>query len=144
MKEDLTRNPDGYSGLRERFDSFCRKTIKNATFDLVRQETRKIAFEELADIMAKNATYCQDEIENVSIGEYVAGYQKLSVTDEALMEILNRLTKRKRDVLILTVAFGYTNREAAETLGITKETVKSTKTKAFRDIRNMLAEDLLK
>ena len=143
MKEDLTRSPEDYPGLRERFDFFCRNTLKNATYDLVRQEHRKLVFHDLESLMTNEPSYCPDDKEDMKIAEYVVGYQTFSVTDERLMEILNRLTKRKRDVLILTAAFGYTNREVAEMLGITKETVKSTKTKAFRDIRNMLAEDLL-
>ena len=142
LKEDLTRNPDGYSGLRERFDAFCKETIKNAAYDLVRQETRKLAVEGLEAFISDEPVCYPDDTDERMVADFVAGCKRLIVTDERLMEILNRLTKRKRDVLILTVAFGYTNREAADTLGIKMETVKSTKTKAFREIREMLAEDL--
>ena len=45
-------------------------------------------------------------------------------------------------MFVLGYGFNYSNSEIAETLGISREAVKSTKAKAVRDIRNMLKEDL--
>ena len=71
-----------------------------------------------------------------------------SVKDSALLEDFLKalLTPQEynavasRWALVRLLDQGMTQRKIAETLGLSRETVKSTKAKAVREIRNMLAE----
>ncbi len=140
MKEDLSSPRDiDTSGLQQRFDAYIRRVIKNSAFDLVRKETRRLALEQLAGCIIAGEQM-PEYIGDLTVAEFTAGCQKLAVTDERLKDTLGKLSKRKRDVLILSTAFGYSYAEISETLGISKATVKSIKYKALRDIRRMLAE----
>ena len=146
MKEDLKKPGIRQEGLEERFDAFCKQVIRNAVFDVLRKENRRQFFEQTGLGIPPSELLYEDEYKELDnilcIRRYEAGSQILKVKDSRLDEILHRLSKRKREVFVLGYGFNYSNPEIAETLGISREAVKSTKAKAVRDIRNMLKEDL--
>ena len=146
MKEDLKRPGIRQDGLEKRFDAFCKQVIRNAIYDVLRKEDRRHFFEQTGigipygELLYKDEYKELDDISCIRI--YEVGSQVVKVKDSRLDEILHRLSKRKQEVFVLGYGFNYSNSEIAETLGISREAVKSTKAKAVRDIRNMLKEDL--
>ena len=146
MKEDLKRPGIRQDGLEKRFDAFCKQVIRNAIYDVLRKENRRQFFEQTGIGIPSGELLYEDEYKELDdipcIRVYEAGSKVLKVKDSRLDEILHRLSKRKQEVFVLGYGFNYSNSEIAETLGISREAVKSTKAKAVRDIRNMLKEDL--
>ncbi len=146
MKEDLKRSGIRQDGLEKRFDAFCKQVIRNAIYDVLRKEDRRQFFEQTGIGIPSGELLYEDEykeLDDIScIRIYEVGSQVVKVKDSRLDEILHRLSKRKQEVFVLGYGFNYSNSEIAETLGISREAVKSTKAKAVRDIRNMLKEDL--
>jgi len=146
MKEDLKRPGIRQDGLEKRFDAFCKQVIRNAIYDVLRKEDRRQFFEQTGIGIPSGELLYEDEykeLDDIScIRIYEVGSQVVKVKDSRLDEILHRLSKRKQEVFVLGYGFNYSNSEIAETLGISREAVKSTKAKAVRDIRNMLKEDL--
>ena len=146
MKEDLKGPGIQQDGLEKRFDAFCKQVIRNAIYDVLRKEDRRQFFEQTGIGIPSGELLYEDEykeLDDIScIRIYEVGSQVVKVKDSRLDEILHRLSKRKQEVFVLGYGFNYSNSEIAETLGISREAVKSTKAKAVRDIRNMLKEDL--
>ena len=144
MKEDFNERLTDLSGLEERFDVFYKNTLRNAISDFIKKEIRRYGREELYGIRCPYEICGNNAIDAIT-GTYVyeVGCDRVIIKDERLKKLLDGLTKRRRDVFLLTAALEYSYSEAASILGISKETVKSAKTRALRDIRRMLAEDPL-
>lgn len=142
MKEDLNEYQTDESGFRARFDVFFKTTFRNAVGDFIKKEILRSRREELYGIICPYERCTFDETEEIEGADvYEAGGHKIIVSDERLSKLLDRLTKRRRDVFLLTTALEYSYRETAAILGISMETVKSAKTRALRDIRRMMAEN---
>lgn len=74
----------------------------------------------------------EDDIGAVTLS--VRGYE-ITLHDPELAELVMELQTRKREILLLNEIIGLSLGEIAEELGVEYETVKSTKSKAMRDLR---------
>jgi len=139
LKEDFIDRLIDDSGIVERFDAYIKLYLKNHINNFLRHESLRLSRESPCGFCCPENGINVRELEEADVAGYTAGNHRVIVTDERLRWILDGLTKRKREVMILTEGLGYTNRQTAGMLGITLETVKSTKNRARRDIREMLS-----
>lgn len=63
------------------------------------------------------------------------GEHEVFMTDPEMVELLYKLQSRKREILLLSEVLDYTLNEIADELNLAYETVKSTKSKALRELR---------
>ena len=127
--------PNELESLQHKFDTYCKKTVKNGTSNIIRNYIRYcknydgISYEEVEEILG--------DMEKVSFygTELLVGKTSIVIEDEELAQSLMQLQSRKREVLLLSVALGYSLMEIANELQITYETVKSTKAKALKEMK---------
>lgn len=121
--------------LQHKFDTYCKKTVKNGTFNVVRNFVRYcknydgISYEEVEEILGnmEETSLCGTELQ--------VGGTSIVIEDEELVQALMTLQNRKREVLLLSVALGHSLLEIANELQITYETAKSTKAKAVKEMK---------
>lgn len=128
-------NPkDTKRSLRERFDSYCKRVIYHATYNTVHKQERYL-FNQWGRRGTEPESVqegIEDDIGAVTLS--VRGYE-ITLHDPELAELVMELQARKREILLLNEIIGLSLGEIAEELGVEYETVKSTKSKAMRDLR---------
>ena len=128
-------NPKNTKGsLRERFDSYCKRVIYHAAYNTVHKQERYLFYQwsgEGAEL-EKMQEVIEDDIGAVKLS--VRGYD-VTLHDPDLAELVMELQARKREIFLLNEIIGMSLTEIATELGVEYETVKSTKSKAMRDLR---------
>lgn len=124
--------------LRQRFDSYCKQTMRYLAHNIADSATRRMLKEQPASdevIMGGIMENVQEEPLEYGSVTVSAGCAKVSLHDEELAGALMRLQERKREILLLNEVLGYSLSEIADALRLSYETVKSTKSKAIRELR---------
>lgn len=128
-------SPSELESLQHKFDTYCKKTVKNGTCNVIRNFVRYcknyggISYEEIEE------TFGEMEETSLCGTEVKVGGTSIVIEDEELLQALMTLQNRKREVLLLSVALGYSLLEIANELQITYETAKSTKAKAMKEVK---------
>ena len=120
------------SSLQARFDTYCKKVIYHSVYNTVNKQTTYLMRN------WGNSEHMADEAENdfemdavkITVGEHV-----VLLHDPELVDAILTLQKRKQEIVLMNEMLGYSLSEIAEELGISYESVKSAKSKAFRDMR---------
>ena len=112
------KDKDG--SLRDRFDCYCKEVIGRAAHNLV----------------FKQAQYLILHFGGGEIDPSMMMHE-----DERLAKLLPKLQKRKREILLMYYLLDMTLEEIANELGIEYETVKSTKSKAIKELRKGAASE---
>lgn len=133
--EGFEKNHGDLAELQKRFDSYCRRVLKNAEYNMADSATRKLRHEQLTLEDVPEGFYETDEVGNLDAVRISAGNTPITIRDRELAEALMRLQKRKREILILSDALEYTLPEISDELKISYETAKSTKSKAVIELR---------
>ena len=133
--EGFEKDQSDLAELQERFDSYCRKVLKNAAYNMADSATRRLKYEHLTLEKVPERYYEEDEAANLDSVRISAGNTSITIRDRELADALLRLQDRKREILILSDVLQYTLSEIAEELKISYETAKSTKSKAVRELR---------
>lgn len=112
------------------FDWFCKKAMRNKAIDIDRKNKREnvergiaISFEDGEIYIASHDEYFFERIKYEACGYVVY------VKEDRLVNILNKLPDKKRNVLLLWHLAGLTDEEIAETLNITKKTLSEYKSR---------------
>ena len=133
--EGFEKNHGDLAELQKRFDSYCRRVLKNAAYNMADSATRKLRHELLTLEDVPEGFYETDEVGDLDAVRISAGNTSITIRDRELAEALMRLQKRKREILILSDALEYTLPEISDELKISYETAKSTKSKAVIELR---------
>ena len=123
-----------------RFDSFCKTVIRNASVDSMRsrkaRETRFSSLEDLQDNhLAQEIT--QDHYATYSKLYRVKGIE-VKISDEQIGEALQFILPNQRAVLLLSFFKEYTDMEIARLLGISHKTVAYRKKNAMQKLKSLL------
>ena len=123
-------------GVRKKFDCYCKRFIRNAAYDVARTATRNLEREKLLPDEEMEEMISDSGFQDEGTAEelYICNKSVL-ISDPKLAKILKSLSKRKREILMLSVYYGYSAEEIAKTLRISTETVYSTKAKTLKEIR---------
>ncbi len=124
------------NGVEKQFDTYIKKTIKNAILDVKKYETRKeyreVSFETLIsekDISVPflfhiNANEIEDYIEN-----------------EKFYQIISNLKLMQKKVLKLKIVYQYTSEEIAKILNRSNSRVKHIYSDTIREIAKKMKEE---
>ena len=123
-----------------RFDSFCKTVIRNASVDSMRsRKTRETRFSSLEDLqdnhLAQEIT--QDHYATYSKLYRVKGIE-VKISDEQIGEALQYVLPNQRAVLLLSYFKEYTDMEIARLLGISHKTVAYRKKNAMQKLKSLL------
>lgn len=133
---DFEFDPDYKKGsLRDRFDRYCKRTIYNVAHNLVYMQTQFLIHQYGADDVDPDLLTREDDYSDLYAYRLSVRGREVMIQNERLARMLMRLQARKREILLMSFMLDMNLGEIAEELGIEYETVKSTKSKAIRELR---------
>ena len=125
-----------------RFDSYCKKILKNEAIDCYREiqkhRQREIFFSELSEKEWKQL-YMEDEYDLDTCNFRVLGYD-VEVKDALIAEALNLLSDKKREVVLLAYFLDMSDTEIAKLLNLRQSTIHYHRTSSLKSLKEFLEE----
>ena len=125
-----------------RFDSYCKKILKNEAIDCYREiqkhRQREIFFSELNEKEWKQL-YMEDEYDLDTCNFRVLGYD-VEVKDALIAEALNLLSDKKREVVLLAYFLDMSDTEIAKLLNLRQSTIHYHRTSSLKSLKEFLEE----
>ncbi|MBS4879670.1 MAG: sigma-70 family RNA polymerase sigma factor [Firmicutes bacterium] len=128
--------------IEEMFDSFCKTVLRNFARDWCRMKKRRgkieILFSELSDghvfeiqndFLHQIEQYSFDDLE-----------ESVKIESYELAEALRKLSKRQRQIILLSYFFGLTDQQIGERFHVVRSTIQSARSKALKELRGLLEE----
>lgn len=126
------------------FDSFCKKVLKHEARDyydeLKRQRNREVIFSDLSE-KEINQLYTNDKYFDTEQNFNVLGLDVI-VTDDVIAEVLQSLSERKRDIILLYYFLELSDREIGDKLNMLRATVQYQRTSTLRQLKNLMKGDV--
>ena len=126
------------------FDSFCKKVLKHEARDyydeLKRQRNREVIFSDLSE-KEINQLYTNDKYFDTEQNFNVLGIDVI-VTDDVIAEVLQSLSERKRDIILLYYFLELSDREIGDKLNMLRATVQYQRTSTLRQLKNLMKGDV--
>ena len=125
-----------------RFDSYCKKILKNEAIDCYREiqkdRQREIFFSELSEREWKQL-YMEDEYNLDTCNFKVLGYD-VEVKDTLIAEALKLLSEKKRDVVLMSYYLDMSDTEIAKLLNLRQSTIHYHRTSSLKTLKEYLEE----
>lgn len=125
-----------------RFDSYCKKILKNEAIDCYREiqkhRQREIFFSELREREWKQL-YMEDEYNLDTCNFKVLGYD-VEVKDALIAEALKLLSEKKRDVVLMSYYLDMSDTEIAKLLNLRQSTIHYHRTSSLKTLKEYLEE----
>ena len=131
------KNKKEKGSFRERFHHYCKTVIYHGAYNLAYRKARQLLREwgeNLGEISPDQMLWEDDHSDLYAETLSVRG-EDIKVHSEELANMLMRLQERKREILLMFFFLDKSLDEIAEELEVSYETVKSTKSKAIKDLR---------
>lgn len=141
------RTNDYELAVRRQFSAFCKKVIHNAAYDYKISHVDKtypmeISMEDLTQkqwVQLQTADAYDSDYEHFE----VAGMNlKAKFNDERLLDAIETLSSRQREVLLFSVVEMETDTRIAEILNLDRSTVSEHRRKALAQLRKYLEENI--
>ena len=132
------KDKDG--SLRDRFDCYCKEVICRAAHNLAYKEAQYLIRHYGGGEINPAVLLHEDEHDDLYAVKMSVRGKDVLIGDERLIRMLPKLQKRKREILLMYYLLEMTLDEIADELGLEYETVKSTKSKAIRELRKGAAK----
>ncbi len=131
--------------IRRQFSAYCKTVIHNAAVDYLetmgKQQSAEISMEELSD-RERNGLIVMDRYDSDLESFAVCGKQmKVDFRDERLVQAVNRLSDRKKEILLLSVVEQETDTRIAEMLQLDRSTVSEHRRIALAQLKHFLMEN---
>ena len=127
-----------------RFDSYCKKILKNEATDCYREiqkhRQREVFFSELNEKEWKKL-YMEDEYDLGNCNFQVFGYD-IEVKDTSIAEALKLLSQKKRDVILLSYYLEMSDTEIAHILNLRQSTIHYHRTSSLKSLKEILEEKI--
>lgn len=124
------------------FDWFCKKVMRNKALDIDRKNKKEnsergviLSVEDREIFLASYDEYFFERMKYEACGYVVY------VKEDRLVNILNSLPDKKRNVLLLWHLAGLSDEEIAETLNITKKTLSEYKSRLIAKCKEIAEKD---
>lgn len=128
------------SYLPERFDSFCKKVIKNEALNIQKQRNslnqKQISFSNLSN--SEIIEIYGQTTDDFFSDEFIVLDHKITVKNENLAVMLHHLTHVPRSIMLLSYFVGYSDKEIAKELGIAYWKISYIKKKTLEEMRSLL------
>lgn len=130
------------TGIRLQFDTLVKRviacTVKNYEKELLRREKRETLFSELPDILVESfAVYDDYELDTTVFDVYG---MEVRVSGEELSVALSKLSKKKRDIVLLSYFLEVSDVEIADLLGLSKSGAYQLRISALKMMKKFLKE----
>lgn len=110
-EEDIRR-------IEGKFDSFCKTVLRNFARDWYRAKQRR----------GRNAEkYFFDDLE-----------RSIAIENDALAQALHSLSGRKRQIILLAYFLDWTDQQIGERFHVVRSTIQAARTKALKEMRDLL------
>lgn len=125
------------------FCAYCRRVLRNARTDILREEARRARRETLFSDMRA------DELDRLSASHAITGREyafeaagyEVAVVGEGLAEAIAALPKEERDVILLYYFADWPDRRIADEYGCPRSTIQFRRAKALRALRELLGKE---
>ena len=126
---------DKKGSFRDRFDFYCKEVIYHAAHNMVYRQAQYLRHQ--FGGMGKNpdTLVVEDDYGDLFAAKMSVRGKEVVIRDDGLVKMLMKLQDRKREILLMNYMLDMTLSEIAGELGLEYETVKSTKSKAIRELR---------
>lgn len=125
---------------QHRFDSYCKKILKNEAIDCYREiqkhRQREIFFSELSEKEWKQL-YMEDVYALESCNFQVFGYD-IEVKDTLIAEALRHLSEKKREVVLMAYYLDMSDTEIARLLNLRQSTIHYHRTSSLKTLKEYL------
>ena len=144
----MTKRTNDYElAVRRQFSSFCKKVIHNAAYDykMTHIDKRNLMEIFMDDLYEEDREYLKTmDIYDSDYEHFeVAGMNlKAQFKDERLLQAINKLSARQKEVLLLSVVEGETDTRIAEILNLDRSTVSEHRRKALAQLKKYLKENI--
>jgi RNA polymerase sigma factor (sigma-70 family) len=136
-------NPLEEKKIRQTFDSFCKKLLKNTARELYRKQQREakreVPFSELSS-KEFSTLYAEDSYGMTETVFDVQG-DPVVVGDGDIAEALKGLPQEKRDIVLLSYFTGMTDYEISERMDILRRTVTNRRASSLRELKRIMEEN---
>lgn len=136
----LKSSSDYEMTIRHQYDRICCLALKCEAIDYFRriniQRKREVMFCEMSEAEL-NRLYTMDQYRAEKHQMTVLGYE-IEITDDLLAEALKVLTKRKRDIILLSFFQGMSDAEIARRLDLVRSTVNEHKKRSLEILKNFM------
>lgn len=126
--------------IQHQFDSLAKKILAGETMSYIRGIAKafdkEILFSELGDEEINNL-YTVDEFYSDCYHYDVYGYD-ICVKNDMLIESLNKLPQKKRDMILLSFFLDMSDREISELLRVVRTTVFRNKKDALKEMKQYM------
>ena len=144
----MTKRTNDYElAVRRQFSSFCKKVIHNAAYDykMTHIDKRNLMEIFMDDLYEEDREYLKTmDIYDSDYEHFeVAGMNlKAQFKDERLLQAINKLSARQKEVLLLSVVEEETDTRIAEMLNLDRSTVSEHRRKALAQLKKCLKENI--
>ena len=128
--------------IRHQFDRICKLSSKGEKIDYIRHmeylHKNEVMISELSQ-EELNQLFVQDEYDLESFRFQVLNYD-IEVKDSLIAEALTLLTKKKRDVILLSYFMGMSDAEIARKMKLVRSTVNEHRRRSLEILKEVMEE----
>lgn len=128
--------------IRHQFDRICKLALKGEKIDYIRHmeylHKNEVMISELSQ-GELNQLFVQDEYDLESFRFQVLNYD-IEVKDSLIAEALTLLTKKKRDVILLSYFMGMSDAEIARKMKLVRSTVNEHRRRSLEILKEVMEE----
>lgn len=128
--------------IRHQFDRICKLALKGEKIDYIRHmeylHKNEVMISELSQ-EELNQLFVQDEYDLESFRFQVINYD-IEVKDSLIAEALTLLTKKKRDVILLSYFMGMSDAEIARKMKLVRSTVNEHRRRSLEILKEVMEE----
>lgn len=132
--------PDCEQAAERRFDSFCKKVLRNEAAGHIREEQRirryEVPFDELSAVDTARLTSWDSYPSECFVFTF-QGYE-LYISSEPVADAFASLKTIDQSILILDLVLGLSNRKIGKIIGLSRSSVQRRKADALQQLRELL------
>ena len=127
--------------LVRRFDSFCKKVLDHASYNLARDATRFLIRERTVGLDVKKDMKVIPGEEHEGRFQMSVGEFSFCVESRELADALTGMSENAMKILILSVVFEFSLTEISQMLGLTYGAVRAIKSRAMKEVRKKVKHE---
>lgn len=130
-------------GIYYRFDSYCKKVLKNELINYSKISQRIKKYEtSFSDLSANQICSLYQDVDTYFKTKFYINGKYIYINDINLADALADLEENKRIIILLAYIFDMADREISEHLNLPRSTVNYRRLKALKELKNFMEEIL--
>jgi DNA-directed RNA polymerase specialized sigma24 family protein len=130
--------------VEKKFDSYCKKSIRNERRDMYRaqkvQREREINFSDLSNSQLQSTPFQYWDAYEEKYAEFRLFNGKIVIYNEFLAYLLNQLSAFNRNIILMSIWLEMSDRQISELLRISRSAVQYKRTRILREMRKIAEE----